>query len=91
MIIKMSLLGNSLGTRSDAEKLRIEILKSEEMCVLDFADVSIVSNSFADELLGIIVRDFGMKTLKEKVILRSANVEVSATIRTAILNRAMAT
>ena len=62
-------------------------MESSEIVTLDFENISIVSNSFADELLGIIVRDFGFEKLKEKVVLANTNSEVQLTIKKAIVTR----
>lgn len=87
MTVKLSDLGNSLGTREEAKRIRDKIMESSEIVTLDFENISIVSNSFADELLGIIVRDFGFEKLKEKVVLANTNSEVQLTIKKAIVTR----
>ena len=87
MTIRLSNYGNSLGTRDDARQIRKNILESNETVILDFENISIISNSFADELLGIIVRDFGITTLKEKVLFKNTNKEVQMTIKKAIVTR----
>ncbi len=86
MVIKLSQFGNSLGTRRSAADLRNKII-SESNVELDFEGVSIVSNSFADELFGIFVKENGFDALLQKVVIKNSNAEVTATIRKAIILR----
>ena len=87
MTIKLSDFGNSLGTHIDAKKIREQIMNENEKTILDFEGISIISNSFADEILGIIVRDFGIKKLSEKVSFKNTNNEIQMTIKKAIIAR----
>lgn len=54
---------DGVATRSSGEKLRLEIidnfLKTKKRFVIDFANINVISSSFADELLGKLVVELG--------------------------------
>lgn len=59
-ILKMS---NGTGTRKSAEKLRTMILNivfdNKKKIILDFDGINTISSSFADELIGKIIKKYG--------------------------------
>ena len=65
------------GNRSSGEKLRNEIISSfletKRRIVIDFADLSIISSSFADELLGKLVIEFGFFNFNNIIKLKNMN------------------
>ena len=84
--IKLITYGKSLGTRAQAEKLRNSILDNS-IVEFDFKEISIISNSFADELFGIYVQKNGIEKLLKNVRIKNTNAEVAATIKQAIYSR----
>ena len=84
-VLKMS---NGTGTRKSAEKLRnltLNIVKNDKKIVmLDFSDVNIVSSSFADELIGKIIKEIGFLAFNQAY--RIINVKPSIA---AIINRSV--
>ncbi len=72
------------GTRTAAVKLRNEIrnllTESSGPIVLDFADVAVISSSFADELIGKLVADLGFVPFTQRIALRGTNRDIAALI-----------
>lgn len=84
--IKLITIGRSLGTRAQAESLRKKIVAGT-LVEFDFEGVSIVSNSFADELFGVYVQEHGLEQLLQNVRIKNTNSEVTSTIKKAIYSR----
>ena len=69
---KFSQFGSDLGTRMLGEQVRnqllplIQAMPTGEKLILDFQDVSVVANSFADECLAKLLLDMTLKELKER-------------------------
>jgi len=59
----------------------------ENRVVFDFAEVDMVTNSFADEVFGKLIRDVGFPQFKAVTTFRNANSFVTAVIRSAIYSR----
>ncbi len=76
--------GVDVSSRRSAAELRRQIIASGERCRLDFTDVLSVSQSYADELLGVLVRDKGELWLSQHVRISGASQEVKYTILEAI-------
>lgn len=79
---------NGTGTRKSAEKMRnivINCFKEKYTVVnLDFKNVSMLSSSFADELVGKLVAKFGFSKFMERVVLSNLN-----SFNSAIVNRSV--
>lgn len=62
-VIKLSDLGQSLGTRELGREIRenalISIKKENAKIFFDFSNVHIISSAFADELFGKLFNDLG--------------------------------
>ena len=88
VIINVLEMSNGTGTRKSAEKLRnltLNIIKNDKkIIVLDFSEVNIVSSSFADELIGKIIKEIGFLAFNQ--VYRIINVESSIA---AIINRSV--
>lgn len=74
--------GTDLSNRHGAAALRLEIVRKIDdagIVVIDFEGVRVVSQSFADELLAVLVEQFGESWFKEhiKVINPSRTVRLS--------------
>ncbi len=68
--------GTDFGTRDMGQKLRQKILpliNSGEKVVLDFTDVRVVSNSFADECIAKLLLEMPLDELKKHTTFRGLN------------------
>lgn len=76
MEIKFIEYGESLGTRACAKeilsKFENDILNESKM-IFNFNEVSILSYSFVDELIGKLIRKYGLSLLKEKISFKEVN------------------
>ena len=71
--------GSSFGTRAFAENLRSTVreeINNNEKVVFDFTGVRVVSNSFADELFGKLIKEIGFDVFKDKTTFEGASEEV---------------
>ncbi|MEW6064597.1 MAG: STAS-like domain-containing protein [Bacillota bacterium] len=91
MVFKFGEVGLSLGTRllgvEIREKLSKAINSSNDVIVLDFDGVAVVSNSFADECLGKLAQQMGINEFKTKTTFRNFNPFIGKVIKNAISNR----
>lgn len=90
VIIKFKNINFSLGTRKLGESIRNTISQNiiaEEIIVFDFADVDLISNSFADECFGKLIEDFGIDYVKSKTTFRNVNPLIDMVIKKAITDR----
>jgi hypothetical protein len=82
-IIKFNELGSTMGSRSMAERMRSKIenlLEEGNIVVFDFGGVRNVSNSFADECFGLLVRKYGT----EKIKANTKFIDISIVVQTSI-------
>ena len=73
---KFKTIGKNLGTRLLGEKVRKELLPlilENDKVILDFEDVNVVSNSFADECLAKLLLNMPFDDLKRKTTFVSVN------------------
>jgi hypothetical protein len=90
---KFSQFGSDLGTRMLGEQVRnqllplIQAMPTGEKLILDFQDVSVVANSFADECLAKLLLEMTLKELKERTTFSNTNEFVKKTIAVAIRRR----
>ena len=71
------------GTRETGSKIKKQILldlREGTGVTLDFGNVNIITQSFADEIIGILVREQGSKYVGENIRLVNANQEIIDTI-----------
>ncbi len=82
---------DSVGTRSLGEKLRIEMinnfLETKKRIVIDFKDLSVISSSFADELLGKLVIEFGFFGFNNLVKLKNMNSLIQQIVQRSVAQR----
>lgn len=87
-LIRMADFGISLGSRklgkSVNEYLNFDI---DEKIILDFENVNLVTNSFADELIGKNARDLGLETFFDKVEIVNAKRNIRLVIKKSIMDR----
>ena len=88
IILDVAKESNGTGTRKAAEKMRnivINCFKENYSVVnLDFKNVSMLSSSFADELIGKLVAKFGFSKFMEHIVLSNLN-----SFNSAIVNRSV--
>ena len=59
IIVSVANQSHGTGTRKAAEKLRTLVLNIKKKVVLDFTGVNLISSSYADELIGKIISQYG--------------------------------
>lgn len=75
-IFKFREIGENLGTRQLGEVVRRELqqlISENDKVVLDFTDVNVVSNSFADECLAKMLLSMSFEELKSKTTFTGVN------------------
>jgi len=88
IILDIAKESNGTGTRKSAEKMRnivINCLKENYCTVnLDFQNVSMLSSSYADELIGKLIAIFGFSKFMEHIVVSNLNA-----FNAAIVNRSV--
>ena len=82
--------GENLGTRPLGQKVReqlVPLLEKEDLVVLDFTGVNVVSNSFADECIAKLLLTMSLAELKAHTTFRGLNPMASQSILTALQRR----
>lgn len=90
---KFVTIGEDLGTRILGEKVRnmlLPMIQNNEMVVLDFEGVNIVSNSFADECLAKLLIVMPLEELKKRTTFRGLNDFARKNIAVAFKRRMLA-
>lgn len=85
-------IGEYLGTRQLGAKVRGQLVEAMkqldgEKLVLDFTDVKVVANSFADECLAKLLLDMSLDELKQRTTFRGLNDMARRSIATAFRRR----
>ena len=82
---------DGVSTRASGEKLRLEIidtfLKTKKRFVIDFANINVISSSFADELLGKLVVELGFFGFNNLVKLRNMNELIQQLVQRSVTQR----
>ena len=90
-IIQLNKFGENLGTRVlgiDASKEFDNLLFEQNASItLDFKDIRVVTNSFADELIGKKVLKIGFAEFKKRVTMINVNDNIKAVIKKSIFQR----
>ena len=89
-IVNVSEKGTNLGTRSDGGEIRNKIMSEinkGEKVILDFSHVDLVSGSFADECLGIMIAEKGFDFVKNNVTIQNSNPSVTLVLKQTMKNR----
>lgn len=87
---KFSLFGTDFGTRDMGVKMRElfrPLLVSGDCVTLDFTDVNVVSNSFADECIAKLLLDRPLSVLKQQIVFRGLNEMAGRSILVALQRR----
>jgi hypothetical protein len=93
IIIDLQSKESGVGTRKSGEKLRNELIniykQSNKNITLDFANINIVSSSFADELIGKLVTEFGFYGFNNIFKLKNMNTSVQSIVQRSVAQRMM--
>lgn len=71
------------GSRGSGEIIREKmkpVLDKAEGITLDFTGIESITQSFADEIVGIFVRAFGISYIKDSLRLNNANDSIKQTL-----------
>lgn len=82
--------GEDLGTRQlgqRARELLVPLIEQNDLVVLDFSGVNVVSNSFADECIAKILLTMPLDELKKHTTFRGLNPIASESVLTALQRR----
>ena len=85
--------GENLGTRPLGQIVReqlMPLLEKNELVVLDFTGVNVVSNSFADECIAKLLLSMSLAELKARTTFCGLNPIASDSILTALQRRHLA-
>jgi hypothetical protein len=84
---------SGVGTRKSGEKIRNELInvykQSNKIITLDFENINIISSSFADELIGKLVTEFGFYGFNNIFKLRNMNANVQSIVQRSVAQRMM--
>ena len=72
-----------IGSRAPGEIIREKIKKEIDAggkVTLDFGGVELITQSFADEMIGILVRAFGIEYIRKKLLLVNENEDIRNTL-----------
>lgn len=86
-IIKLHKYGEVLGSRELGKQVRKEIDINNENIILDFTNVRIVCNSFADELIGRLVEKEGLNKFCNRVKIENASEQIKIILKMVMMNR----
>jgi hypothetical protein len=87
---KFSSFGTDFGTRDMGAKIREQIrplIEKGECVVLDFTDVNVVSNSFADECIAKLLLNWPLQVLKQHITFKGLNEMAERSILVALQRR----
>lgn len=88
MIVKLSGLGTSLGSRVLGKEVNSLIdFEKEDKIILDFQDVKMVTSSFADEVIGKNCAKLGLHNFFKKVQIVNTSEQIKLILRKAIMDR----
>lgn len=87
---KFSQFGTDFGTREMGAKIREQIrpiIEKNESVVLDFSNVNVVSNSFADECIAKFLLDYTLSQLRNHISFKCLNEMAGRSILVALQRR----
>ena len=73
-----------LSTRESGAILRDKIreyLKKDSQVILDFKGINMITQSFADEIVGVFIREKGLDFVKNRIKIKNANDLVKVVIK----------
>lgn len=84
---------SGVGTRQSGEKIRNELInvykQTKKTITLDFSNLNIISSSFADELIGKLVTEFGFYGFNNIFKLKNMNTSVQSIVQRSVAQRMM--
>ena len=91
IIVNLKNKESGVGTRKSGEKIRNELInihrQSGKSITLDFRDLNIVSSSFADELIGKLVAEYGFYAFNNVFKLKNMNTSVQSIVQRSVAQR----
>jgi hypothetical protein len=82
---------SGFGTRQAGERIRNQILniyqQSNQVIVIDFKGIELISSSFADELIGKLVIEFGFFGFNNIIKLKSMNTLIQSIVQRSVSQR----
>lgn len=82
---------SGFGTRQAGERIRHKILNIHRQCdqiiIIDFAGIDLISSSFADELLGKLVIEFGFFGFNNLIKLKNMNSLIQNIVQRSVSQR----
>lgn len=88
--ITIKLPAGSLASRASATPFRQQIqkgLNEGKLVLIDLSETDVISGSFADECVGVLVKMYDFKTVTTKIKLLNGNGFTERSIVSAILER----
>jgi hypothetical protein len=93
IIIALHDIESGVGTRKSGERIRNELIniykQSSKNITLDFENINIISSSFADELMGKLVTEFGFYGFNNIFKLKNMNSNVQSIVQRSVAQRMM--
>jgi hypothetical protein len=91
IVINLHNKESGVGTRKSGEKTRNELInlykQSNKTITLDFANINIISSSFADELIGKLVIELGFYGFNNIFKLKNMNINVQSIVQRSVAQR----
>ena len=92
---KVSERSSGTGTRQSGERMRNEIIniyrETERIIEIDFQGVSVISSSFADELIGKLVAEYGLFGFMQIFKLKNMNDIIQSIVNRSVSQRMVVT
>jgi len=93
IVIDLHRKESGVGTRKSGEKIRNELLniytQTNKTITLNFDKINIISSSFADELIGKFVKEFGFYAFNNIFKLKNMNTNVQSIVQRSVAQRMM--
>ena len=93
IMIDMHSKKSGVGTRQSGEKIRNELIdiyeKTNNVITLNFDGIRIISSSFADELIGKLVMEYGFVNFNNIFNLKNMNTNVQTIVQRSVAQRMM--
>lgn len=91
IIYKMSEQSSGTGTRKSGERIRNDIIniitETRKTIIMDFSGISVISSSFADELIGKLVVQYGFFGFNQIFRINNMNETVQAILHRSVSQR----
>ncbi|MFZ4726930.1 MAG: STAS-like domain-containing protein [Paludibacter sp.] len=91
VVIDLKSKESGVGTRKSGEKIRNEVIninkQSGKIITLNFENLNIISSSFADELIGKLVSEYGFYTFNNIVKMKNMNTSVQSIVQRSVAQR----